>query len=217
VVSSAIMGGNLRPGQRISPEALARELGISHIPVREALKVLEGEGLLTRMPRRGFFVSTFSKQEMDDVYLWRQVLEDEALRLAIPLLDEDDLGDMRAIHTEMDRAIRRKDVPAFIATNKRFHLIVSDKLNSNVLDRFLAYLWDAATRYYSGQLGSGIDLSVLQHQHDEFIAACAAKDVDRALAITKAHRGVTLRALSGVMEETVDESTLEAWPAGGRV
>src|ERR1700742_4265844 len=87
----AIASGELQPGTRLSPARLAEDLGVSHIPVREALAALEAVGQVKRIPRVGFFVAELSTDDIEDIYHWRQVLEDEAHRLAVPKLEEADL------------------------------------------------------------------------------------------------------------------------------
>jgi DNA-binding GntR family transcriptional regulator len=213
VVSDAILAGAVKPLQRISAEALGRELGISHIPVREALKVLEGEGLLKRMPRprRGFFVSSFSREEMEDVYYLRQLLEDDALRRSIPLLQESDLQRIRDHYEEMERALATGDTQAYIAANRGFHFVAFEKLKSGPLERFLVYLWDAAVRYYA-QAGAAIDRRVLHQQHRGLLEAFEARDVERVLEITHAHRSVTLTGLAAVMPTQTTEEIAEFWP-----
>ena len=186
----AIITGGLGPGEKLSPTRLAAELGISHIPVREALAALEASGHIVREPRRGFFVAELSPDDIEDVYHWRAVLEDEAHRMAVPLLDSSDLARMRKIN----RALERADPYTFryLDLNRQLHFVVFERAGSEHLLRFLNPLWDASIRYQG--LMSTVDLpsAVLRCQHNDLIDACAAKDVERVNAIMKEHRGVTL-------------------------
>src|SRR6478735_9471882 len=81
---TAILDGELRPGQRVNQEAWAQRARVSLIPVREALRALAGEGLVTYRPRRGYAVTELDLAELDEVYRLRRLLETEALREGIP-------------------------------------------------------------------------------------------------------------------------------------
>jgi DNA-binding GntR family transcriptional regulator len=83
--------GQLGPGQQIVQETLSATLGVSRVPIREALRVLEGEGQVVHFPNRGYFVADLSVEDLKEVYRIRALLEDEALRAAVPLLTDDDL------------------------------------------------------------------------------------------------------------------------------
>src|SRR5919204_6551984 len=103
VLRDAIMRGVLKGGQPLRQDELAAQFGLSRIPVREALRQLEGEGLVTVNPHRGAVVSTLSSDELQEVCEIRSALETMALRLAIPHLDEEALARAEAILVETDR------------------------------------------------------------------------------------------------------------------
>jgi DNA-binding GntR family transcriptional regulator len=199
-IERAILTGALRPGAKLSPSALAQELRMSHIPVREALAALEASGHVVREPRRGFFVADLSRQDMEDVYRWRAVLEDEAHRLAVPHLTRADLARMRKVDRELARTAPFS--PRYLDLNREFHFVVFDRAESENLLRFLNHLWDAAMRYQS--VMSGRDLPALRHHHHGLIEAYAARDVERVNALMAEHRHTALAAFDdtcAVVEE----------------
>ncbi len=93
-VREPILGGGVPPGARLRQEELAELFGPSRIPVREALRALEYEGLATSEPHRGFTVTSMDADDVEEVYDLRIVLEGHALRRAVPLLTDDDLSEL---------------------------------------------------------------------------------------------------------------------------
>lgn len=189
----SILTGALKAGQRLSPVKLAAELNVSHIPVREALAALEASGHVVRKPRRGFFVAELSLAYIEDVYHWRQVLEDEAHRLAIPRLVRSDFTRMR----KLDGDIAKADLYSarHLDLNRKFHFITFGRVDSENLLRFLGHLWDASTRYQSALATMNMSRAVVSDQHEQLIAAYADGDVELANALMAEHRGVTLDAI----------------------
>ena len=82
-IKQAVVSGELKPGAKLSPSAIAVDLGVSHIPVREALTSLAASGYLEHKPRVGFLVRVLSSDDLADIYHWREVLEREAFTMAI--------------------------------------------------------------------------------------------------------------------------------------
>ncbi len=98
----AILAGVLSPGARLRQEDLAERFGTSRIPVREALRALEYEGLVASEPNRGFTVTELDADDVEEVYDLRIVLESHAVRVALPLLTDEDI-------VELDRSVRCDD------------------------------------------------------------------------------------------------------------
>ena len=84
----AIVAGELRPGERVGQDEVAERIGVSIVPVREALRVLEQEGQLTYIPRRGYFVVDLRVEDLEEIYALREVLESRAVRQALPTIDD---------------------------------------------------------------------------------------------------------------------------------
>jgi DNA-binding GntR family transcriptional regulator len=184
----AIASGELPPGARLS------DLGVSHIPVREALAALEAVGQVKRIPRVGFFVAEMSAQDIEDIYHWRQVLEDEAERLAVPLLTAEDLDRMRDLHAGMAAA---DNGGTYAELDRAFHFVTFERAGSDHLLRFLTHLWDAASRYHGAVLAR-VDRAVCQQQHEALLLAFDARDVDAVNAVLAAHRGHVLSSIRQV-------------------
>ena len=210
-LTRAIISGELQPGERLSPARLASELGVSHIPVREALAALEAVGHVSRVPRVGFFVSELSSDDIEDIYHWREVLEDEAHRLALPRLQGEDLAKMRDLHHEMIKAIRERTT-RFIGLNREFHFIPFERAGSPHLLRFLTHLWDASARYQNAMAFVKVPRTLLQEHHEGLLDAFEARDLDAVNALMREHRGITRTQVNKMERANLAEGTEEPGP-----
>ena len=193
-LTEAIIAGSLPPGEKLSPTRLAGEFGVSHIPVREALAALEADGYVRRVPRVGFFVAELSAENMEDVYHWRQVLEDEAHRIAVPKLQASDVERMRTLNAEINRtAVSESN--RFVDLNRDFHFVPFERAGSEILLRFLNQLWDAAARYQNTMDHARVSRVTLRKHHDALIKAFAARDANLVNALMAEHRALTLQAI----------------------
>ena len=116
-----IFAHELAPGEWIDEQALAQTFGISRTPLREALKVLATEGLVTLKPRRGCYVTEISPQDLDDVFGVLQLLESECARRVAGRLDDDTLARLDALHADLESAFATDDLEAFFGANQAFH------------------------------------------------------------------------------------------------
>jgi DNA-binding GntR family transcriptional regulator len=119
VLREAILEGVLPPHARLRQEDLATVFGTSRIPVREALRVLEYEGLAESEPNRGFAVTSLDADQIEEIYDLRIVLESHATRLAIPLLTDGDVSDLEELYREMQES---DGSDARLAKREQFYL-----------------------------------------------------------------------------------------------
>lgn len=186
-VRGALRSGEMRPGDRVTADDLARRLGISHIPVREALRYLEAEGQLVR-DRRRLIVAPVSVAEAEDIYRTRAILEREAIQLGVPRLTADDLRVLADLATEMETAAGVGDQARYQTLTRRFHFIPFERSGRPWIVRFLHILWDAAVRYQRTLYQEGGWRSGHQHHHKELLAALSVRDVDQVERILQQHR-----------------------------
>jgi len=116
-----IVSGNIRQGDRINEAELARRLGISRNPIREAVNRLEERGLLIASPRRGHFVRSFSRKDIDDLFAFRSTLESFALQQGLPGMDAQDLDGLAGLVDEMEAAATAGDEARVTALDVSFH------------------------------------------------------------------------------------------------
>jgi DNA-binding GntR family transcriptional regulator len=143
-IKQAVVSGELKPGAKLSPSAIAVDLGVSHIPVREALTSLAASGYLEHKPRVGFFVRVLSSEDLANIYHWREVLEREAFTMAIPRLTGDDIEEMRRLCDQMRKLAAPGQRREYLNLNRQFHFIAFRRAGSDRLLHFLTYLWDVA-------------------------------------------------------------------------
>src|ERR671910_21049 len=122
----AIVRGDLEPGQQLSENALATELGVSRTPVREALSRLRDERLVEVVPQLGTFVSRISPQAVGDAQFIRESLECAAVRRAAELAGEDDIATLEENLSSQDRARDAGDLDAFYLLDDDFHRTLCD-------------------------------------------------------------------------------------------
>jgi DNA-binding GntR family transcriptional regulator len=118
---SAILAGRLDPGERLTEEHLAEELGVSRTPVREALHKLESEGLIKPLEKRGFVVSTDSKDEVEELFELRSVLEGYALRIICEKASDELLKDLGRLIEKAEDALRQRRIDEVFKWNTQFH------------------------------------------------------------------------------------------------
>src|SRR3984885_15875951 len=120
-VRNAILDGGLAPGAVMSQVALAEELGISRTPLREALRMLQGEGLVEAEPNRVARVAPMSNPGLAQLYVMRVTLESEALRLSVPRMTQDDFARLEGHMAEMAHYASIKDYRRWVVPHSQFH------------------------------------------------------------------------------------------------
>jgi len=195
----AIGTGELRPGEQVLQDALADRFGVSRVPLREALKILEGEGLVVYRPHRGYFVAELDVDDLREVYRIRELLESEAVRVAVPRLTTDDLAAMQRASEEVDAASAAADLAGMTDANRRFHFLLIEASGMPRLSRLVRILWDATDVYRSLYYS---DESHRSHVHDEHalvIAAARAGNAEAVVDLLRHHRERAVDAVADVV------------------
>lgn len=181
-----ILRGVYAPGDRLVEMKIARDLGTSQAPVREALRELEALGFITSQPHRGAVVGDVWRRGLHEIYAVRGGLEELATRLATPRLR----GDVRALQREVDAmkaAALDGDVDALIAHSYRFHRAILEA-SDNLL---LLSVWQGLhieTRTTITMMAPGIDLMAVAISHQPIVDAIASGDVEHACRVSREHQ-----------------------------
>ena len=133
-VRDAILDGDLLTGEHIVESGLAEQLGVSRAPVREALSALERDGLITLIPRRGYFVAEFKPSDIEEVYDLRSILELGALHLVIKNIATADIAEFQAVIDAFGQAVQAGQMPSEIVNlDLSFHGLICRKANNSRL------------------------------------------------------------------------------------
>ncbi len=190
-----IISGDLVPGQYLRLEEIAARYDVSTTPVREALRDLEAEGLVTIFPHRGAVVTQLSPGELQDIYDIRVVLEEMATRLAVPLMTEDNLAELTSLVDQMESNI--DDVVSVVELNHQFHLALyaaSGRSHLCELNRILRYRTQHYLHVFIVEVEVG-HLPRTQGEHRAILEACQRGDAEQAAALVREHVAQVGRAI----------------------
>jgi len=200
-----ILSSRLAPGEELGEVALARSLGISRGPLREALGQLAAEGLVTIVPRRGAVVRRLTHKEFIDAYQVREALESLAIKLAVPRLSAGEKAELHRMAEEMERAADAEDIDRFFEINRRFHArLVHASDNQKLADvhgQLVAQM--ARLLKQSVELRGGMAQSAAEHR--AILEAVDAGDPVRAARLLEEHIEVPQRMLRSVATNPIPD------------
>jgi DNA-binding GntR family transcriptional regulator len=182
-----ILRGAYPDGEPLRQDTLAEELGVSRIPVREALRQLEAEGLVTFSPHRGAVVSSLSLAEIEELFELRAEIECDLVRRAVPNTTPEQLGRATELIDEFEDAMHSGDIARWGPLNWHFHAALYAPANRNVTMGVLQKLHQHSDRYVRMQVLLGTGGATTNDEHRGIAAAVQAKDVDRAAALMRSH------------------------------
>ncbi|HZO77827.1 MAG TPA: GntR family transcriptional regulator [Solirubrobacteraceae bacterium] len=200
-----ILSARLAPGAELGEVALARSLGISRGPLREALGQLAAEGLVTIVPRRGAVVKRLTRQEFIDAYEVREALESLAIKLAVPRLSAADKADLHRMCEQMERAATPGDWDRFFELNREFHARLVRASGNSKLEEVHSQLVAQMGRLMrqSVELRGGFEQSAAEHR--AILAAVDAGDPERAARLLEDHIEVPQRVLRSLAAQEIFE------------
>jgi DNA-binding GntR family transcriptional regulator len=191
----------ITPGERLNLRQLARRFGVSEIPVREAVKALEGQGLVQSTPFAGVVAAPVSLKEFEEVAEIRLALEPLGTRLAMPHLSRADLDELARFVAAMDDAIAAGEYARFGALDAAFHSRIFDRCPNARLRDLLSSLRAAANRntVLFPRVPSHPPLSQVEHR--ELLAALASGDAERTEETARRHRQAVAARLRAALDQ----------------
>lgn len=186
-IKHMIVSGALLPGQQLRQEQMAATLGVSRLPIREGLRELVADGLVTHQHNVGFAVTRLSRADFEQVYLMRRVLETEVLRrLGEPSAEQ--LSIIGALADEVEAASVDVDLTRMREANSRFHLELFALSGLHRVVGEIARIWTWALPYHAVYLYDPAGRERVLAEHREMLAALEAGDPERLVELMDSHR-----------------------------
>ncbi len=145
-IRDRILNGEYKPNQALVASELSREFDISVIPIREAFRLLENEGLLAGVPHKSVTVSDYDIDDIRQIYAVRKILESHAARLAAESFSKKSLRSLKKVFSEMERHLKEEDYRRYFETNTLFHRILCEESGNKWLCRLIFDLWGKTRR-----------------------------------------------------------------------
>jgi DNA-binding GntR family transcriptional regulator len=186
-IRQEILSGRIAPGQRIRLRTLEELLGVSHIPIREALRSLEAEGLVESIPQRGAIATPVSIEELVEVYDLRRILEPAIAQRAIPKLTKEQLRLAAEALEALNAVPGGWASPEFTDAHRRFHWLLLEPGGTKLIEQVLSRLWQTSERYVRFSVIVGGGGPVAERQHSVLLKAARAGNAARFRAQLLAH------------------------------
>ncbi|MEY4000281.1 MAG: hypothetical protein RLZZ626_636 [Actinomycetota bacterium] len=186
VLREEILNGTLLPGERLRQEDIAARLGASRQPVRDALRLLEGDGLVTLVANSGAWVSKLSERECDEAYLVRERLEPLLLSQSLPNLTADQVARLAHLVDEIEAS---GDIETFLRLDREFHLLCYAGAQSGMLSEFVERIWNTTQHYRRAfaKLSNPATSEITHMEHRLILDAITRRDSVQAERALEGH------------------------------
>ncbi|AYD39903.1 GntR family transcriptional regulator [Clostridium fermenticellae] len=191
ILRNAILDGKLEPGQRLVERNIAEQLKISRTPVREAIRKLEFEKLVTHIPRRGVVVSGFSREDIKEIQLMRIALEALSCSIAATKVKNNELEKLNSINNRMLKEYENGNIEKSIMMNKKFHEIICKAAESPHLYYFINTLRGYINSFTKLTYTKKGRIEEVLEEHKKIIEALRSHNSDEAYNAAKIHVGKT--------------------------
>jgi len=197
-IREMIRTGVLEKGQKIDEKYLCDSMGVSRTPVRESLRILSSEGLISLIPHRGAFVSEPCIEEINDMFEVMSVLEGMSARLAVGRMTDQDLKELDGLHEELERYYREDNPEAYLDINHTFHMFVQELSGNKALHEVAKGLRQKILLYRHQQLYQPKRFDQSIQEHRDLLASFHSRDPVLAEAHMKRHLINQGQALAGL-------------------
>ncbi len=202
---ASILSGEIRAGARIRIQDLEDHLGISRIPIREALRRLEAEGLVKTTPHRATVATPLSLTELWDVYDVREALEIHAAKRSVARLSSDQLEAANRARIEAAAAIHEGDRPRFFEANHRFHRLLREPGSNPTMEHIIQQLLQTADRYTNLALDVAEVAEIAAIQHQRIYEAYVARDWRAIKKETMTHLHITRNTVLEALHSQISD------------
>lgn len=185
----AILKGEFEPGERLIQEELADVMGVSRMPIREALRQLEKEGLVTLEPHKGAIVTPVTLKDIDEIYYLRALMEAIAVERSLPNLTQEDKQFLKQLTADMEQAILVGNVEEFVKKNAEFHRVLRKGCEWRRVHKIIEMLWHGFPPHTPNIIPKQMENSLREHKEmlefvDEGDAAGLANSIRKHISRT---------------------------------
>jgi DNA-binding GntR family transcriptional regulator len=197
-----ILSNDIEPGTRLVMREVGNQYQASDIPVREALRMLERDGLVETAPYVGARVTTLTAKEVEETYFIRSHLESVATGLAADRITEDELAELDALMAKMDAAVEAQDGPAFSDLNRDFHRTIIASCGNDMLRELTMDIWQRHSGFQRVFRIVPERLGLSQREHVGIMAALRAHDSEQAARLALLHKLSVRDSVSALVDES---------------
>ncbi|MGA9980247.1 MAG: GntR family transcriptional regulator [Candidatus Sulfotelmatobacter sp.] len=212
-----IIRGQIPEGSQLRQDAIASQYQVSRIPVREALRQLDAEGLISIVPNRGAVVPALSPEDIEELFSIRALLEPEVLKLSIPHLTEEDFSEADAVLRNYVDELRRDDhVSAWGRLNWQFHSILYSRANQPRFMAIIRNVNNSGERYTRLQLYLTHGMKRANEEHHQILEFCRQRDVPQACKLLRQHIQYAGESLKRALEQKRSDAQVNPGDGAGR-
>ena len=184
---TSIFSHEMPPGSWVDEQSLAQEYGISRTPMREAIKVLAAEGLITMKMRRGAYVTEVSKTDLDQIFTVIALLEGQACREVTAKASDKDLQELDSLHSKLEKAAADRDIDGFFSINQDFHDKIQEIAGNHWMSNVIHDLRKVLKLQRRDSLTKRGRLEQSLAEHRKILAALLDRNADLAETLMKSH------------------------------
>ena len=181
----ALLAGDIKPGERIKVAELEKSFGVSHIPIREAVRRLESEGLIVTLPQRAAVAASVDLGDLSGLYDLRRIVECEVIRRSVETMSDEQVEVVRTALEALEAVAQDHESPQFWDLHRDFHWALLEPGASAWIQRVLDQIWLASQRYVRLFVAKTVDDAMRDHR--ELLAACEKRDAAGAEQLLRHH------------------------------
>ena len=199
-----ILSSDIEPGARLKVREIGNRYETSDIPVREALRMLERDGLVETSPYVGARVTSLTAKEVEETYFIRSHLESIATGLAAERITDDELATLDVLMTKMDDAVEAQDGPAFSDLNREFHRTIVASCGNDMLRDLAMDIWQRHSGFQRVFRQVPERLAISQREHEGIMAALRTHATEEAARLALLHKRSVRDSVSALLEDPED-------------
>lgn len=194
-----LLEGSLVPGDRINQAEIAQALGVSRIPVREALARLTDERVIRHVPDVGYSVTRMNITELEQIYVMRRLLETELFKTIPFEIPQESIATLKAYGKQMELAAEKPDIVSFQAHNRLFHFTLFQLAGCPLIEAEVQRLWNMVASYQPLYIYDSEARARVIAEHELFITSAERSDTTALINLADAHRTAAVETLTRVL------------------